>query len=68
MKTPEELKLAAYENFITSGVAVYTPPSAMWEWTPTGSWGIRIQTTTAPCWLHRLIQRVCFGIKWRKVK
>jgi len=67
--TSKKLEQKAYEHVSTGqSYAVYTPPKNMWECSLSGSWSFRVQSTSAPCWFHRVMQRLCLGILWRKVK
>lgn len=38
-----------------------------WWFMPTGGTGYRIGLNSAPCWFHRLIQRLIFGFRYRRV-
>ena len=37
----------------------------LWEFAPTGDFHFTIHCFTAPCFLHRWMQRAFFGFKWR---
>jgi len=40
-----------------------------WAWCFNGDWhSLTVQTESAPCWFHRLMQRWVLGIHWRKIK
>ena len=44
--------------------------SPKWEWTPVGNFEVMSYRgiSRPPWWGHRLMQRICFGFKWRKMR
>lgn len=45
-----------------------TVPERNWEWCLNGEWNsIRFQAASAPCLIHRVMQRLLLGIVWRRV-
>lgn len=63
--TPNKENLVVMDgNFMTITIK---PPRA--AFTFGAEWGFRFNTTDPmPCWFHRAMQRIFFGIRWKEIK
>lgn len=43
------------------------PPQAKWSLTLGRGTSLRFDLPNGPCWLHRWMQRLCFGFVWRRL-
>lgn len=44
-------------------IAVPPPPVGYWRLGPEDP-SLRLHRTVRPCWLHRFMMHLCFGITW----
>ena len=50
-------------------ITIRGPDPAIFEYAPAGDYfSITFNITVAPNFIHRFLQRVCFGVKYRMIK
>ena len=57
-----------YEGSLPEMQVIKTSPKHNWELTFDDSQEVVFCKETAPCWFHRITQRLILGMRWERVK